>query len=74
MRTIINEGTAKVTLEEPEAAQDIKEYVSEALRSLGVHGTVRIKPVDERYPDRLEVHINDRYIGVWDVARATFVD
>lgn len=43
----------------------------QALCALRIAGTVTFQYITT---DRIEVHVNGRYFGVWDMKRKTFVD
>ena len=45
--------------------------IIEALITLGVHGSVNIRPIRA---DRVKVTLNGEYFGLWDSEKATFVD
>ena len=47
------------------------EEILEALKTLGVTGSVNIEHIAQ---DRIVVHVNGKCFGIWDTVRKTFVD
>lgn len=45
--------------------------ILEALKTLGVEGSVTIRYIDK---NRTAVYVNGEYFGIWDTIRKTFVD
>lgn len=53
----------------------IKGQVETALRDgYGIAGDIRIEPIAPGDTGRYEVWVREKWFGVWDVERATFVE
>ena len=48
--------------------------IQRALRALGASQYVQVLTMEPYGGDRVVVSINREYFGLWDVAKATFVD
>ena len=45
--------------------------LKEALKKLNIKGKVSVKYIST---DRISVYVDDKYFGIWDTIRKTFVD